>query len=182
MAKWFGVLGLMLLAGLAQAASSDRPAMANTGPKGRLEIAARGHALAARLALPESQVLDFKLPASNKQQKQQLDTALARLGKALNVLVPDAAAHCTISDQSVAPPKGDPDNAGDLNRGGKLIGDHDFHARYDWHCQDPGALKSVTVPLLEYMNGMGLDTLVISEQGERTLTLHQPDHVPMVWR
>lgn len=182
MAKWFGVLGLMLLAGLAQAASPVHPTMANTGPNGRLEIATRGHALAARLTLPESQVLDFALPASNKKQTRELHTALARLGKALNVLVPDAAAHCTISDQSVKPPKGDPDNSGDMNRGGKLIGDHDFHAKYDWHCDDPQALKSVTVPLLEYMNGMALDALVISEQGERTLILHEPADVPMVWR
>lgn len=182
MAKWFGVVGLMLLAGGAQAASAGQPAMANTGPKGRLEIATKGQALAARLALPEAQVLDFSLPASNPRQKQQLNTALTRLGKALNVLVPDAAAHCTISDQSVKPPKGDPDNGGDLSRGGKLIGDHDFHAKYDWHCDNPGALKSVTVPLLEYMNGMALDTLVISEQGERTLILHEPADVPMVWR
>lgn len=182
MAKWFGAWALMLMAGVVLAASPAPPKMANTGPHGRLEIATRGHALAARLALPESQVLDFSLPAKDKKQKQALDTAMARLGKAINVLVPSSGAHCAITDQAVQPPKGDPSQGGDLNRGGKLIGDHDFHAQYDWHCDDPKALKSVAVPMLEYMNGMALDTLVVSAQGERTLTLHEPEAVPMVWR
>lgn len=55
---------------------------------GDLEIARKGQALIARLTLPADQVVGFSHRPQSDEEKRAVTEALARLGKADNVLVP----------------------------------------------------------------------------------------------
>jgi len=166
--RWAMVL-LLLLCGPLWAAGGA-PSMANTGPHGTLALALNGHALVARLTLPAMQVVGFTQAPTDGEEKQALSDALQRLGKADNVLIP-VAAGCTITREQAESSLALPATARALKEGA----DGAFHGRYAWHCSNPAALRAVNVPLLEFMNGVALDTLIVSGGKRHRLTLRFPD-------
>lgn len=140
-------------------------------PSGTLGLSLHGHALVARLTLPAPVVVGFDHAPVNATERLAVRAALARLGEARNVLVPAAAAQCRITRQeartALLPP---PDGAAAAD----VPGDHDFHGHYTWHCANPDALAAVALPLLEYMNGVALNTLVVTAEGRRERLLDIP--------
>lgn len=143
--------------------------------QGELRMALNGHALVARLSLPADQVVGFNHAPESADDKMAVTDALARLGEARNVLEPLVEAGCEVTRQGV---KSDlaPVSQGDSSDEPADPEPHPpaFEARYAWRCASPEALLAVDVPLLEFLNGLALDTLVITDQGKRSLTLQAP--------
>lgn len=165
---------MLLLCGPLWAADGT-VSIANAGPHGRLELALNGHALVARLTLPAMQVVGFNQAPTDGEEKRAVNEALQRLGKADNVLVP-VAAGCAITREeagsSLVPPSATKALATKTPEAG--AGDV-FHGRYAWHCSNPAALQAVSIPLLEFMNGVALDILVVSGGEQHRSTLRFPD-------
>lgn len=141
--------------------------------QGELSMALKGHALVAHLTLPAADVVGFTHAPANADEKMAVTNALARLGEARNVLEPLAEAACEVTREGV-----ESGLAPALKQGAPgaspAPGTARFEARYAWHCAHPEALLAVDVPLLEFLNGVALDTLVITDQGTRTLLLEPP--------
>ncbi len=143
--RLFIAVMVLNLAVTGAAAEGDRAA-------GDLEIARKGQALIARLTLPAEQVVGFSHRPESDEEKIAVTEALARLGKADNVLVPAAEAGCTVTREEATTtlmPPATPDPA-------------EFQARYAWRCESPDGLVAADVPLLEFLNGVALDALVVN--------------------
>lgn len=146
------------------------PALAG---QGELSMALKGDALVARLSLPAAEVVGFTHAPQSAEEKMAVTNALLRLGEARNVLEPLAEAACEVTregaESELAPTlkQGDPGPP-------PAAGTASFEARYAWRCAHPEALLAVDVPLLEFLNGVTLDTLVITDQGQRGLLLQAP--------
>ncbi len=163
MGRWIAVL---LLSFAASAAAQD-----GARATGVLEIALKGQTLVARITLPADQVVGFTHVAGNDDEKMAVTDALARLGEARNVVEPVPEAGCTVSRQhaetTLMPPAEPPPAV--------------FRGRYTWRCERPEALVAVDLPLLEFVNGVPLDTLVVGPEGDYRRTLRAPQtRVPLV--
>lgn len=176
MHRWIWIL-LALLPMAVMAAPNE--AAQSSAAQGELRMALKGQALVAHLILPAALVVGFDHAPAGEDEKMAVTDALARLGKASNVLEPLAEAGCEVTregaESGLAPLK-----QGDAPEP-EPVSDPAFRARYAWHCATPEALLAVDVPLLEFLNGVALDTLVITDQGQRALTLAAPEtRLPIV--
>ena len=162
---WLGGGLCLLLAVTAAAGPRD-----GAGQAGILELALHGQALVARLTLPSSQVVGFDRAPANDEEKKAVSDALARLGQARYVVEPLAEARCSVTREQ----------AESALTGEQPTPPTHFTGRYAWHCENPQALLAVDIPLLEYINGMPLETLVMGADGERWETVRAPrTRIPM---
>ncbi|WP_157933795.1 ZrgA family zinc uptake protein [Alloalcanivorax mobilis] len=165
----------ILLALLPMMAMADPPDAA----RGELRMALKGQALVAHLSLPAPVVVGFDHAPAGDDENMAVTDALARLGKASNVLEPLAEAGCEVTREGVETGLA-PLEQGDAPAS-KPASNPAFQARYAWHCATPQALLAVDVPLLEFLNGVALDTLVVTDQGQRSLILAAPQtRLPIV--
>ncbi|MFP1683097.1 DUF2796 domain-containing protein [Alloalcanivorax sp. C16-1] len=156
-----------LTAGLLCALLSGVVAAAGDGDRrqaGTLELALHGQALVARLTLPAAQVVGFERAPANDEEKMAVTEALQRLGEARNVLEPMPEALCSVTREQAETALTREDPTPPLT----------FQGRYAWRCEHPEALLGVDIPLLEYVNGVPLETLVVGPDGERSQTVRAP--------
>ncbi|MCH2559387.1 MAG: DUF2796 domain-containing protein [Alcanivorax sp.] len=158
MALTAAVLCALLSGGALAAGDGDRR------DAGRLELALHGQALVARLTLPAVQVVGFERAPANDDEKMAVTEALQRLGEARNVLEPMPEALCTVTREQ----------ADTTLTTGNPTPPVTFQGRYAWRCENPDALLGVDIPLLEFVNGVPLETLVVGPDGDRSLTVRVP--------
>lgn len=159
------VLGTVLGAGALAAGDGDRR------EAGRLELALHGQALVARLTLPASQVVGFERAPANDDEKMAVTEALQRLGEARNVLEPMPEALCSVTREQADTGLTTANPTPPVT----------FQGRYAWRCEHPEALLGVDIPLLEFVNGVPLETLVVGPDGERSRTVRAPQtRIPLV--
>ena len=185
-----GCAAAVLVAASAQAAAQTRHHQTHEHGVGRLELAQQSAQLSARLALPAVDVVGFEQGTHTAAQRQRLQRAVAVLEEDHELLSPAAPARCRLAstrlhsallEQTAGRDRDDHEHEhqhehGDhhdrADHGPGEAGHAEFVVHYQWHCDQPAELASVSTRVFEHWPSIGsIRVLYATDAGQGAATL-----------
>ena len=145
---------------------------------GKLDVAVDGNTLSLHLDSPLVNLIGFEHAATSEADRQAASNMAKTLRDAGKVLVPTAAAGCTVTSVHLVSAAIAPALLGEAAAAGKpaAAADHDGHADLDadfvFHCNAPERLQNIDVKLFDAFKGfVSIDVQLVTAKRQAAAKL-----------